>query len=84
MKKGINAVVFYSTNIFKSSGLVGQWPIYASISLGGVQVIMTIVCLFIVDKAGRKKLLFVGMIGMMFSAFSLAIFQTLVIILFYF
>jgi MFS family permease len=60
-----------------------QWPIYASISLGGVQVIMTIVCMFIVDRAGRKKLLFIGMIGMMFSAFSLAIFQTLVIKLYF-
>ena len=46
---------------------------------GAVQVIMTLVCMVIVDKAGRKKLLFIGMIGMCVSAFALAIFQTLVI-----
>ena len=44
---------------------------------------MTIVCMFIVDRAGRKKLLFIGMGGMMFAAFSLAIFQTLVIKLYF-
>ena len=43
---------------------------------------MTLVCMGIVDKLGRKKLLFIGMIGMSVSAFSLAIFQTLVIRLF--
>lgn len=75
---GINAVLFYSTDIFKNSGLTGQQPIYASISLSLVRLIFTILCLFIIDKAGRKKLLLIGMLGMMASAFSLAIFQTLV------
>lgn len=70
---GINAVTFYSTDIFKSAGLDGSWPVYATIILGVVQLVMTIVCMFIVDRAGRKLLLLIGMIGLAVFSFGLAL-----------
>lgn len=42
-----------------------------------VQLIMTFVCLAIVDKLGRKILLITGMIGMSLSSFALATFRIL-------
>ena len=77
---GINAVIFYSTKIFDSVGLEGNWPTYATIILGVVQLVMTIVCMFIVDRAGRKALLMIGMIGMSVSSFGLAICRILAVI----
>ena len=65
-------VIFYSTSIFSNAGLKDQWPVYCTILLGVVQVIMTFVCMVIIDKAGRKILLLIGMIGMCISAFGLA------------
>ena len=38
---------------------------------------MTFVCLAIVDRLGRKKLLITGLLGMSISSFSLAIFRIL-------
>ena len=76
---GINAVMFYSTSIFKSIGLDGQWPIYATILLNAVQFVMTLVCLFIIDRAGRRILLIVGMGGMCVFSFLLSISRILAV-----
>lgn len=70
---GINAVIFYSTDIFRAAGLKDLWPVYGTIILGGVQIVMTAVCMFIIDKAGRKILLLSGMIGMSLFSFLLAV-----------
>ena len=51
----------------------GDWPIYATIILGAVQIVMTVVCMLIVDRAGRRILLLLGMIGMSVFSFGLAI-----------
>ena len=42
-------------------------PKYGTIILGAVQVLMTLVCVLIIEKAGRKLLLFVGFVGMCFE-----------------
>ncbi|CAF0733414.1 unnamed protein product [Brachionus calyciflorus] len=69
---GINAVIFYSTKIFENAGLTGSWPIYGTIIIGIVQILMTFVCMAIVDRAGRRILLLTGMIGMSVFSFILA------------
>jgi SP family facilitated glucose transporter-like MFS transporter 3 len=68
---GINAVIFYSTGIFESAGL--SWASYATLLIGGVQLIMTLLCMLIIDKAGRKPLLLIGQIGMSLFSFALAL-----------
>ena len=70
---GINAVIFYSTDIFESVGLKGNWPRYSTIILGIFQLIMTVFCMFTIEKIGRKKLLLIGFIGMSFSSFGLVL-----------
>ena len=44
---------------------------------GIVQVIMTIICMVVVDKAGRKILLLIGIVGMSLSSFLLVTFRVL-------
>ncbi|KAM8777506.1 solute carrier family 2, facilitated glucose transporter member 3-like [Rhynchonycteris naso] len=61
---GINAVFYYSTGIFKDAGV--EEPIYATIGAGVVNTIFTIVSLFLVEKAGRRTLLMIGLGGMAF------------------
>ena len=70
-------VSFYSTDIFENAGFKGQAAVYCTIILGVVQLVMTFVCMVIVDKAGRKILLLIGMAGMCVSSFGLALFITL-------
>ncbi|XP_033642510.1 solute carrier family 2, facilitated glucose transporter member 5-like [Asterias rubens] len=54
---GINAVMFYVTIIFEQTGMSAEEVSYATIGVGGINVLMTIVSVFIVERAGRRILL---------------------------
>lgn len=54
---GINAVFFYSEKIFNAAGIQAQNIQYAVALTGIVNVIMTIVCVPLIDRLGRKPLL---------------------------
>lgn len=53
---GINAVIFFTVDIFKMAGSSLN-PSYCSIIVGVVQVLMTFVAAILVERAGRKILL---------------------------
>lgn len=72
---GINAAMFYSTAIFKGAGLKDQWPNYATIAMGAINVFMTVVSVYLVEhpRFGRRTLHIAGMVGMCFSTAMIAI-----------
>lgn len=70
---GINAVMFFSTKIFKMAGLDDSSAQTATLAMGLVNVAMTVVSLFLVERAGRKTLLLTGFIGMFVDTGLLAI-----------
>lgn len=70
---GINAVLFFSTSIFRSAGLDEQAAINATLGMSLVNVLMTIVSLFLVDRAGRKTLHMTGLMGMAVTCIVLAL-----------
>lgn len=55
------------------SGLDKDAAKYATLAMGSINVLMTIVSLVLVEKAGRKTLLLVGFVGMTIDTFLLAI-----------
>lgn len=61
---GINAVIFFSTDIFGRAGLKDSSALYATMGMGVINVLMTLVSLVLVEKAGRRTLLLAGMAGM--------------------
>uniref|UniRef100_G3NM56 Major facilitator superfamily (MFS) profile domain-containing protein n=1 Tax=Gasterosteus aculeatus aculeatus TaxID=481459 RepID=G3NM56_GASAC len=63
---GINAVFYYSTRIFENAGV--QQPVYATIGAGVVNTAFTVVSLFVVERAGRRSLHMLGLLGMAGSA----------------
>ena len=65
---GINTVIYYSPKIFLAAGFEGaEAAIAASVIVGVVNVLFTIVSLFIIDKLGRRKLYFIGLSGIFFA-----------------
>lgn len=57
--------MFYSTQLFTNAGhLTNQEAQYGTIGMGTVNVMMTVVSLFLIDWAGRTTLLKVGFGGM--------------------
>ena len=66
---GINFVLYYAPEILESSGLASRDSLFSSISIGIVNLLFTILGMYLIDKAGRKKLLVIGSAGYIISLF---------------
>ncbi|XP_024936497.1 glucose transporter type 1 isoform X6 [Cephus cinctus] len=67
---GINAVFYYSTSLFISSGLTDESAKFASIGIGAIMVGMTLISIPLMDRTGRRTLHLYGLGGMfIFSIF---------------
>jgi len=61
---GINAVIYYAPTILESTGLGNVASILATVGIGTINVVMTVVAIMLVDRVGRRRLLLVGVGGM--------------------
>ena len=61
---GINAIMYYAPEIFKSTGVGSDSAFMQTILVGVINVIFTFVAIRYVDLWGRKKLLLLGTSGM--------------------
>lgn len=65
---GINTVIYYAPVIVQSAGISSaSGAILATAGIGLVNVIMTIVAMWLIDHAGRRPLLLTGIAGMILS-----------------
>jgi len=71
---GINTVIYYAPTIFKLSGFSSDSiAIMATMGIGAVNVLATIVAIPLIDRVGRKPLLYVGMTLMALCLFGLSL-----------
>lgn len=61
---GINAILYYAPEIFKSLGNSADVSLMQTSILGVVNLIFTLLAIKLVDRMGRKPLLYIGSIGM--------------------
>jgi len=61
---GINAIMYYGPLVFEQAGLGDTGKLIAQMAMGVVNVGMTVIGVWIIDKCGRRPLLFIGFIGM--------------------
>ncbi|MBU1037948.1 MAG: sugar porter family MFS transporter [Candidatus Omnitrophica bacterium] len=65
---GINTIIYYAPTIFEFAGFSShKVSILATVGVGVVNVLMTIVAIWFIDRIGRKPLLYIGMTGMAIS-----------------
>jgi sugar porter (SP) family MFS transporter len=65
---GINTVIYYAPVIIQSAGIASAaGAILATAGIGGVNVLMTIVAMWLIDRVGRRPLLLTGIAGMIVS-----------------
>ncbi|WP_400153753.1 sugar porter family MFS transporter [Candidatus Methanomassiliicoccus intestinalis] len=70
---GINTVIYFAPTIFEFAGYADATAsIAASVGVGIVNVILTIVSIFLVDRVGRRPLLLVSLSGMILSLLGLS------------
>jgi sugar porter (SP) family MFS transporter len=69
---GINTVIYYAPLIIQSAGISSaSGAILATAGIGVVNVLMTIVSMWLIDRAGRRPLLLTGIAGMVVTLFAL-------------
>lgn len=64
---GINAFLYYSSRIFQEAGLGESTALLSSIGIGVVNLIFTLLGVFLIDKLGRKILMYIGSVGYIIS-----------------
>ena len=68
---GINVVLYYAPEIFKSMGSGTDTALLQTIIVGIVNLLFTVLAIMTVDKYGRKPLMIIGGLGMAVSMFAL-------------
>lgn len=61
---GVNVIFYYGPIIFKEAGMASQGSLDFQIIIGAVNVVSTILGMYLVDKIGRKLLVYIGVTGM--------------------
>lgn len=64
---GINAFLYYAPRIFEEAGLGSKTALLSSIGIGFINLLFTLIGVYLIDRLGRKKLMFFGSIGYIFS-----------------
>jgi MFS transporter, SP family, arabinose:H+ symporter len=60
---GINAILYFAPRIFELTGLAAKAALLQSIGIGVTNLIFTFVGLWLIDRLGRRTLLFIGSFG---------------------
>lgn len=61
---GVNAVLYYGPKIFSDAGLSSEGSMFSTVLVGTVNMLTTVIALLIIDKVGRKQLVYWGVSGM--------------------
>lgn len=64
---GINFVLYYAPRIFEQAGIAANEVLGASVPLGIVNLIFTLFGMYLIDKVGRKQLMYYGSFGYILS-----------------
>ena len=64
---GINAFLYYAPRIFEAAGLGESTALLSSIGIGVTNLIFTLLGIFLIDRLGRKQLMYFGSIGYIIS-----------------
>lgn len=64
---GINALLYYSKKIFEAGGLDESSALLSSVEIGVVNLVFTFVGLALIDRLGRRQLMYIGSFGYIFS-----------------
>jgi sugar porter (SP) family MFS transporter len=64
---GINAIIYYAPRIFEMAGLGKDSALLSTAGIGLINLIFTLIAIALIDRYGRKKLMYIGSIGMIIT-----------------
>ena len=69
---GINFILYYAPRIFETAGIDQSNTLIASIPIGAVNLIFTLLGMYLIDKMGRKQLMTIGSVGYIITLLGVA------------
>jgi sugar porter (SP) family MFS transporter len=70
---GINSIIYYAPTTLIAVGFGQTASIVASVGIGALNVVVTVIALYMIDRIGRKRLLLLGCVGMVIAMLILGI-----------
>lgn len=70
---GINAIIYFAPRVFEMAGLAKSSAFLGTVGIGVVNLCFTILGWYLIDRFGRRKLMFIGSIGYIISLALIAI-----------
>ncbi|WP_242083492.1 sugar porter family MFS transporter [Aestuariivivens sediminis] len=64
---GINAFLYYAPRILEEAGLAESSALLSSIGVGVTNMVFTLIGIYLIDKFGRKQLMYIGSVGYIIS-----------------
>ncbi len=64
---GINFVLYYAPELLERAGLASQDSLFNSIAIGGINLLFTLLGMYLIDRVGRKTLMYIGSVGYIIS-----------------
>jgi sugar porter (SP) family MFS transporter len=64
---GINAFLYYAPRIFEEAGLGSETALLSTIGIGLTNLVFTLLGVFLIDRLGRKQLMYMGSVGYIVS-----------------
>ncbi len=64
---GINFILYYAPEILEKAGFAAEDSLFSSISIGLVNLVFTMLGLVLIDRLGRKQLMYIGSFGYIVS-----------------
>lgn len=64
---GINAILYYAPRIFEEAGLGSNTAFLSSAGIGFINVFFTLIGMSLIDRFGRKQLMYIGSLGYIIS-----------------
>ncbi|MFN8654375.1 MAG: sugar porter family MFS transporter [Gemmatimonadales bacterium] len=61
---GINALIYYTTDIFRMAGAERTSALLQSVIIGLTNLVFTMIAMTVIDRYGRKRLLLIGAAGL--------------------
>ena len=64
---GINAIIYFAPRIFEMAGISTENALISTIGIGLTNLFATFLGLYLIDRLGRKKLMYIGSFGYIIS-----------------
>ncbi|MCZ8134472.1 MAG: sugar porter family MFS transporter, partial [Algoriphagus sp.] len=64
---GINAIIYFAPRIFEMAGISTESALISTIGIGLINLFATFFGLYLIDRLGRKKLMYIGSFGYIIS-----------------